>query len=176
MTGIRCLSAEQALQFETSLSEVLCDTVDSGASIGFLPPVTPEEASEYWSTVVGAMRSGTRILIAAEADGRILGCVQLGLESRPNGRHRAEVMKLMVHREARAQGLGRALMEHAHRVALGLGRWLLVLDTRSGDVAEQLYYWLGYTKAGVIPGYARSASGELHDTVLMYLCMDQGLK
>jgi acetyltransferase len=90
------------------------------------------------------------------------------LEMRANGNHRAEVMKLMVHRRSRGRGLGRELMKQAEAVARGLGRTLLVLDTRRGDVAEQLYTKLGYERAGLIPGYARSASGELHDTVFMY--------
>jgi ribosomal protein S18 acetylase RimI-like enzyme len=96
--------------------------------------------------------------------------VQLGLEDRANGKHRAEVMKLMVHRSARGKGTGRALMEHIGNVARQRGRSLLVLDTRtgSGDAAERLYYNLGYEKAGIIPRYARSASGDLHDTVFMY--------
>jgi ribosomal protein S18 acetylase RimI-like enzyme len=59
-------------------------------------------------------------------------------------------------------------MRHAEEAARMRGRTLLVLDTRRGDTAEQLYSKLGYQKAGVIPRYARSASGELHDTVFMY--------
>lgn len=50
----------------------------------------------------------------------------------------------------------------------GRGRTLLVLDTRSGDPSESLYTLLGYTTAGVIPGYARSASGQLDATTIMY--------
>src|ERR1700693_1555032 len=40
-------------------------------------------------------------------------------------------------------------------------RTLLVLDTRRGDTAEQLYLKLGYVAAGIIPRYARSADGRL---------------
>jgi ribosomal protein S18 acetylase RimI-like enzyme len=152
------------------------DAVDSGASIGFLPPLSIDEAQGYWRTVFEAMQSCGRVLIVAEMAGRILGSVQLGFEGRANGSHRAEVMKLMVHRSARGQGLGRTLMEYAHSVAREAGRSLLVLDTRSGDAAEQLYYKLGYTKAGVIPGYARSASGSLDDTVIMYLKLGPALE
>ena len=60
-------------------------------------------------------------------------------------------------------------VEEAARAA---GRTLLVLDTRRGDSAEQLYLNLGYTAAGVIPRYARSASGSLDDTVYMYKELD----
>ncbi|HYP06549.1 MAG TPA: GNAT family N-acetyltransferase, partial [Bryobacteraceae bacterium] len=72
----------------------------------------------------------------------------------------------------RGNGVGRALMLRAEELARQMGRTLLVLDTRCGDVAEQLYLKLGYVRAGVIPGYARSASGELHSTVFMYKQLD----
>ncbi len=57
-----------------------------------------------------------------------------------------------------------AIEEEARRI----GRTTLVLDTRAGDPSEQLYANLGYTRAGVIPEYARSANGALHTTVFMY--------
>jgi acetyltransferase len=162
------LDIRELKQHDLHLEAVLIDTVESGGSIGFLPPVSAEEAQAYWNTVFAAVEQGGRTLSAAYLEGQIVGAVQLGLEMRANGLHRAEVMKLMVHRKARGLGIGRELMVHVESLARRLGRTLLVLDTRSGDVAEQLYLRLGYQRAGTIPGYARSASGELHDTVFMY--------
>jgi acetyltransferase len=168
VNALRELTANELAGFQNDLADLLCDAVDSGASIGFLPPVLRNEANSYWESVEQAMRNGSRVLIVASDASGIAGAVQLGLEMRANGNHRAEVMKLMVHRRSRGRGLGRELMKQAEAVARGLGRTLLVLDTRRGDVAEQLYTKLGYERAGLIPGYARSASGELHDTVFMY--------
>jgi ribosomal protein S18 acetylase RimI-like enzyme len=51
------------------------------------------------------------------------------------------------------------------------GRRTLVLDTRQGDPSEALYRSLGWTFAGTIPQYARSANGELHATALYYLLL-----
>src|SRR5688572_1396790 len=87
------LTAELAAE----LAELLIAVVDDGASIGFLPPVGRGEAEGYWATVPGP---GV-VLLVAEQDGRIEGSVQLHLASRANGRHRAEVAKLMVHPRAR---------------------------------------------------------------------------
>jgi acetyltransferase len=170
MTVIRELNAEEVSHHQNDLIELLVDTVESGASIGFLPPLSHSEAEEYWSTVIDAMRGGSRILSVAFLEGQIAGAVQLSLEPRANGNHRAEVMKLMAHRRSRGRGIGKALMSHVEEVARKNGRTLIVLDTRSGcgDAAEQLYYKLGYKKGGVIPRYARSACGTLHDTVFMY--------
>ena len=53
------------------------------------------------------------------------------------------------------------------------GRSLLVLDTRRGDDAERLYRQLGYNEGGSIPGYARSATGELHETVFFWKLVGQ---
>jgi GNAT superfamily N-acetyltransferase len=77
-------------------------------------------------------------------------------------------MKLFVHRRARRQGIGTLLMKAVENCAKERDRSLLVLDTREGDPSERLYLSLGYRRAGVIPGYARSASGELHGTVFFY--------
>ena len=168
VNALRQLTANEVAGCQNGLADLLCDAVDSGASIGFLPPVLRNEANSYWESVEQAMRNGSRVLIVASDASGIVGAVQLGLEIRANGNHRAEVMKLMVRSSSRGHGLGRQLMKQAEAVARGLGRTLLVLDTRRGDAAEQLYTKLGYERAGVIPRYARSASGELHDTVFMY--------
>ena len=77
-------------------------------------------------------------------------------------------MKLMVHRQARRRGIGRALMLAVEDAARSVGRSLLVLDTRCGDTAEQLYVSMGYQRAGVIPHYALNSSGTLDDTAIFY--------
>ncbi|WP_229686897.1 GNAT family N-acetyltransferase [Longimycelium tulufanense] len=97
-----------------------------------------------------------------------MGIVQLDLETKPNGRHRGEIAKLMVHRRARGQGLGKALLAHAEREAAALGVSLLVLDTQSGSGAEQLYRAAGWNRVGVIPDYAADPVGELHPTTIFY--------
>ena len=146
------------------LVDLLIASVDDGASIGFLPPLAREEADRYWA---GALAPGV-ILLVAEQAGRIVGTVQLQLALKANGRHRAEVNKLMVHPEARRRGLGRLLMERVEEVARREGRSLLVLDTRAGDPSNDLYHALGYVEAGRIPRYAHSANGELDTSVMYY--------
>jgi acetyltransferase len=165
---IASLSAEQAEEAISQLAELLIDAVDSGASIGFMPPLEEPEALAYWRDVIAAMRAGSRVLLAAIADGRIEGSVQLGLETRANGNHRAEAMKLFVHRRARRRGLAKTLMAEAEQTAIRLGRTLLVMDTRKGGEAEKMCASLGYVRYGEVPNYARSGSGELHTTVFFY--------
>jgi ribosomal protein S18 acetylase RimI-like enzyme len=174
---IDALAAPDVGIHRAQLVSLLVDAVDGGASIGFLPPLGEAEAGAYWDTVATALHEGSRLLLAARAPegphaGTIVGSVQLDLATRANARHRAEVVRLMVHRRARRQGLGRALMlaieDHARR----LGRTTLVLDTRLGDPSENLYRSLGWTLAGTIPRYAQSAGGTLDATAIYYRLLD----
>lgn len=173
MYEIRTVTPEQVDERNVPLVALLRDAVDSGASIGFVPPLDEREARGYWTGVRAALSAGNRVLLAAVEQGEILGAVQLDLATMPNARHRAEVMKLMVHRAARRRGIGRALMVALEDAARLAGRLLLVLDTRPGDSAEQLYLGLGYAPAGVIPRYALSAAGTLDATVYMYKELDR---
>src|SRR5438552_3222922 len=102
-------------------------------------------------------------------DGAIVqGSVQMDLESRANGNHRAEVMKIFVHSGARRRGPARALMSEVDAAAHGLGRTLLLMDTRKGGEAEKMCESLGYTKYGEVPSYARSGDGRLDASVFYY--------
>lgn len=133
-------------QVEAILSELIAllqDAVDDGASIGFLPPLSDMEAKKYWQKVQSQIADRSRLLLIARSS-EIAGAVQLELATQPNGNHRAEVQKLMVHRRFRRQGFGRALMLAAEAAAQQSDRHLLVLDTRLGDPSEQLYRSLGY--------------------------------
>lgn len=74
----------------------------------------------------------------------------------------------MTHPNYRLRGIGRLLMQKAEGRARHDGRTLLVLDTREGDPSNILYTSLEYIEAGRIPGYARSADGNLDATVFYY--------
>ncbi|MCI0756579.1 GNAT family N-acetyltransferase [Teichococcus vastitatis] len=136
------------------LAALLRACVDNGASIGFLPPLAEAEALAFWQGLCPAIAEGSRRLLVARRDGRILGTGSLCPAGLPNGRHRAEISKLMVHPAARRLGLGRALMRALEALAAREGRWLLVLDTLTGDAGETLYRGLGWQEAGQVPDYA----------------------
>src|SRR5579883_2272969 len=140
-----------------SLAAVLHACVHAGASVSFVLPFSIEEAERYWrEQVVPILELGQRCLLVARVNGQICGTVQLLLNTPPNQPHRAEVAKLLVHPEARRQGLARRLMLALEELAATHQRMLLTLDTRTGDAAEPLYLSLGYQVAGIIPDYARA--------------------
>ena len=150
------------------LSDVLIDCVEGGASVSFMLPIARATAVAFWRDVAaGALRRERILLVAEEASGRIIGCVQLIFAQAENQPHRADIAKMLVHRRARRQGVGAALLAAAERAALGAGKTLLVLDTASGD-AERLYAKLGWQRCGIIPGYALLPGGGLCDTTFFY--------
>lgn len=156
--------AETALP---ALAELLKDAVDGGASVSFLPPLPLEEAARFWRQALQAMAEGQRVVLVARLEGALVGVVTLDLARVPNGAHRAEVQKLLVHSRARGQGIGERLMRAVEEAALEAGRTLLVLDTCRGYTAERLYRRLGWVEAGVIPNFALEPNGYC-DTVIFY--------
>jgi hypothetical protein len=59
-------------------------------------------------------------------------------------------------------------MRAAEAAARECGRTLLVLDAVTGGDAERLYARLGWTRVGVIPGYALMPRGEPCSTTIFY--------
>src|SRR5262249_6856816 len=140
------------------LADLLRAVVYGGAGVSFFVPFSIDEARRFWrDTVLPGVRAGTRRVVVARDEGRIVGTVQLGLAAPPNQRHRADVLKLLVHPSARRRGTARALMVALEDIARAEGRTLLTLDTVTGCPAEALYLSLGYVAIGVIPRYARQA-------------------
>ncbi len=131
-----------------ALRELLQDAVHGGASIGFLAPLSDEEAGAYW--------------------GKVVGSVQLAPCLKPNGRHRVEIQKLFVHRLERGRGISARLMQAAEAGARSLGCSLMVLDTEAGSLAASVYEHLGWTRVGEIPDFALTPTGVLHPTVYFY--------
>ena len=165
---IYSLNAVEARVALPKLFALLKDSVDTGASIGFILPLSEEEGMAYWNKRIAALEAGESVLLIAEIEGQIVGTGQLAIESRANGRHRAEVQKVLTHSEFRRRGIGKALMLSLEKAAIERNLRLLFLDTRRGDPSEALYQNIGYQKAGVIPEYVINENGEFEDTVIYY--------
>ncbi len=169
--ALSLLPAAQAHEHTAELGALLHACVQDGASVGFVLPYSVAQAQAYWrDTVIPELRGQSLMLLIARRGGAIAGTVQLDCAGMPNQHHRAEVRKLLVHPTHRRLGVARALMVELESLARQAGRTLLTLDTRSGDVAQQLYGSLGYQVAGEIPGYARDPYGSpaYHATTFMY--------
>jgi GNAT superfamily N-acetyltransferase len=142
------------------LSSVLVDCVEGGASVSFMLPMSATKAEHYWRSTAASAARGERFVIAAEnATGAIVGTVQVILDQPENQPHRGDIAKMLVHRQARRQGVGAALLAAAERSAIEAGKTLLVLDTANSD-AERLYARQGWQPCGRIPNYALFPDGR----------------
>lgn len=150
------------------LATLLMETVNRDVPLGFMAPITLEESTQYWHTLKGDLRSGTRMLLVALDEGRVVGAGQLALTSVPNRCHSCEIQKLFVNTAIRGKGIGRALMDELHAEARRMGRPLVVLQTRKGVPAEGFYRQMGYAVGGVVPGYTIDREGRRYDTVTFY--------
>lgn len=165
---IRRLASSDVHEHLDALAGVLHDCVAGGASVGYLAPFSHEQARSAFEGFAAEVEHGRRLLLAAFADGELVGTVQVILALPPNQPHRSEITKLLVHRAARGRGIARLLMGRAEAEARAEGKTLLVLDAVTGDAAERLYERLGWTRVGVIPGYAFYPDGRPCDTTIFW--------
>ena len=169
MLSIERLTPTSSLEHLPVLIEILQDSINSGASIGYLPPFPDSSAKDYWLGVLEKVNTGSSLLwVAKDSELGVVGTVQLELASKTNALHRAEVCKLLVHNKARRRGVARALMIELLSTARELNRTTLVLDTREGDPSNNLYQSLGFTVSGVIPEYVTNEHGEFQATVVYF--------
>ena len=155
------------------LAAVLVDCVEGGASVSYMAPFSHEQARNAFEAFADEVERGHRLLLAAFADGDLVGTVQVILALPPNQPHRAEIAKLLVHRSARGQGVAQLLIERAETEARAEGKTLLVLDAVTGGDAERLYTRLGWTKVGVIPDYALYPDGRPCATTFFFKALDR---
>jgi GNAT superfamily N-acetyltransferase len=171
-TVVRRLTNVSGAQMQ-ELAALLIDCVDGGASVSFMLPLTDERAQAFWQRVAQGVHRGERALLVAEdAQGTIVGTVQLVLDQPENQPHRGDVAKMLVHRSARRQGLAERLMRAVEDTARESGKTLLVLDTVTGGDAERLYTRLGWQRVGSIPDYALWPQGGLCATTYFYRRID----
>jgi GNAT superfamily N-acetyltransferase len=165
---VRRLEGEELHDHLDALASVLQDCVAGGASVSYLSPFSQEQARAAFAGFAAEAEQGRRLVLAAFDEGELVGTVQVILSLPPNQPHRGEIAKLLVHRRARRRGIAQLLMVQAESEARAEGKTLLVLDTVTGDGAESLYTKLGWTRVGVIPGYALYPDGRPCDTTVFF--------
>ncbi len=150
------------------LIALLTDSVNNGASVGFIRPLEAGEAESYWISIESSLKEGSRRLLVALHQEQVAGAIQIAFCRKKNGLHRADIEKLMVHTAYRRQGIARQLLSAVEALARDARRTLLVLDTRTGDAASLLYQQCGYQQAGTIPQFVMNHEGEMESTTYYY--------
>ena len=104
MWNIAEIRGAPSLELFSELVELLQDAVKSGASIGFLAPLSTADARNYWLAVLGEVARGERVILLARDGTSIIGCAQLVLTVRANARHRAEIQNPSCTHSGKAKG------------------------------------------------------------------------
>jgi RimJ/RimL family protein N-acetyltransferase len=124
---------------------------------------SPADERRY---VRAVRRSSHGAVLVAEVGGRIVGRLSLARDPHPASNHVAD-LGLMVAREERRRGLGRALMEAAESWARAHAILKLVLHVFPHNApAIALYEQLGYREEGTRRKHYRRG-GEFLDAILM---------
>src|SRR3954462_2432748 len=110
-TEVTRLTGGSARAALPQLGQMLADAVAGGDSVSFLVGLTQDDAHAFFELLLPEIDEGRRVLLAAIDGDEIVGTVQIAHVWQPNARHRAEVVKLLVRRDARGRGIGRLLME-----------------------------------------------------------------
>ena len=151
-----------------ALADVLVDCVEGGASVSFMHRLTRERALVYWQHVAAGVEAGRRLLLVTEDEQGICGTVQLVLDLPENQPHRADLVKMLVHRRARRRGVGGLLLRHAEAAAVECGRTLLVLDAVTHGDGYRLYERHGWIRVGDVPRFALMPDGQPCSTTYFY--------
>ncbi|MCP3100551.1 GNAT family N-acetyltransferase [Myxococcus sp. K15C18031901] len=166
---VRRLGAGDASTRVEALADLLMDCVEGGASVSFMWPLSRDKAVAFWRGVAEGVSRGERVLLVAEdSGGQLVGTVQLILALPENQPHRADVAKMLVHRQARRRGIAARLMASLDDEARREGRSVLVLDTVTGGDAERLYARSGWQRVGEVPRYALMPDGTSCGTTFFY--------
>ena len=154
----------------SDLVALTMDSVQGGASIGFMQNINEEKASAFWHNVfTNVQQEKTVLLIAKDSlSGKIIGTVQLQVDLPQNQPHRADVAKMLVHSAFRRRGISESLLQRLEQVALNIKKTLLVLDTVTDSAAHALYLKCGWKIVGNIPNYALFPDGKPCSTTYFY--------
>lgn len=149
------------------VTELLADLVEHGAALGWVEPPPPEEVGDLLAAVAPDAARGNGALLAARADGRVVGLGWWRRYARPTHRPHADLEKVAVARAWQGAGLGRRLTEELVAAAGAVRVEVLTLDLRGdNDRARGIYESLGFRCYGRLPAFV--AVGEARYDKLLY--------
>ncbi|MER5885701.1 GNAT family N-acetyltransferase [Streptomyces sp. NPDC001941] len=147
------------------------EVTNAGGSVGFVPPVTPDEVRPELLKHLLAMAEGrTRLLVGLDAAGEVAATAFLQSNTHRLMRHWVWAYTVMVHPRHQGRGYGRELMAAVADAARGsVGVEAVRLTCRGGGGLEHFYASCGYKEVGRVPGAIRVAPGDDRDDITMLL-------
>jgi L-amino acid N-acyltransferase YncA len=142
--------------------DIFREVVAASDTYAFDPGMSRQDALGYW------FQANTRTYIA-ESSGRILGTYLLRPNQSGGGSHVANAA-FMVARDARGQGIGRAMGEHCLSEARRLGFCAMQFNfvVSTNESAIRLWEQLGFKIVGTLPGAFRHPEKAYVDVYVMY--------
>jgi ribosomal protein S18 acetylase RimI-like enzyme len=166
--GVAITTLARSPQTIATLADIMIDVVAGGASVSFMHPLARGDAEAFWEGSLAAAERGERVVFGALDGDTLVATVTLQLACPPNQPHRGEIAKMMTRPGHRGRGIATRLLRAAEARAVAAGKTLLVLDTAVEDGASDFYRRLGYSEAGIIPGYAFTPHGGLSGTRIFW--------
>lgn len=126
--------------------------------------VRDPEVIKHWCR---ALNYEVTLPLIADLEGKIIGDATLHQEKRGWKSHIGSV-RVVIHPQFRARGVGRALMNELIQIALDIG--LVKLDAEF--MAEQtrqiaIFERLGFVQMATLPQHVQDLKGESHDLIIM---------
>ena len=162
-----------SLELFSQLVDLLQDAVQSGASVGFLSPLSTAEARNFWMAVLEDVARGERVVLLASENRTVLGCAQLLLTSRINARHRAEVQKLLVHSQHQRRGSGARVAPGDRKDRRAEGALPAARRCPRRRAGRAIVFARGLQQGRArFPRYQRGPDGHFDSTVIFFRNLD----
>ncbi|MFW9769121.1 MAG: GNAT family N-acetyltransferase [Candidatus Thorarchaeota archaeon] len=132
----------------------------------WFPTFTPNSHVTDWAHWIERTDHNREILLVARIDGKYAGHLSLQPEEWQASQHVAK-LGVIVKKESRGIGVGRALMLSGHEIAMKKAYTKIILSTfANNEKAIHLYKSLGYTTVGIRKAHFNMPKGFI-DEVLM---------
>lgn len=126
--------------------------------------ITEPKVMHAW---VKDLEAGTIHSLVARRDGVLLGCSAVVTDTHSFSPHVGE-LRVLVSPDARARGLGRALVQDSFLLALDLGlEKLTARMTPDQTAAITVFEELGFRGEALLKDHARDGNGEKHDILIL---------
>lgn len=140
-----------------------------GGAVGWVSVPTRTETAEWLAELAAEVTAGRSRVALVSAGGRLEGIGRWSWYGKPAVSVNADVRQVMVHPDARGQGLARQLVVALVDDARSAGVETLTLDTRGNNHAAMvLYESIGFTVCGRLPDFV-AVGDERWDRVLYRL-------
>jgi GNAT superfamily N-acetyltransferase len=147
----------------TSLGTLWTAVTRAGGAVGFAPDAPEADIRAAAEQAIDDVRAGREQMFVLDGEGELVGAVFLRRGPKATVRHRADVVRLMVHPDLQGRGWGKALLDAvvAHATAIGLEQ--LLLSARGGTSLPEFYAKQGWGQVGLFPDALRIGPGDLRD-------------